>query len=116
MSRNALISDNIRPVCIFCNIGLCKQKGKSKNGFKQWAKYCGACHKKIYNIKENGRHLGYRTFKKDICEVCGFIPNHSCQLDVDHIDGDKNNNKPDNLQTLCSNCHRLKTYHQKMNK
>jgi 5-methylcytosine-specific restriction endonuclease McrA len=38
---------------------------------------------------------------------------HSCQLDVDHIDGDHDNNDPENLQTLCANCHRLKTQIQK---
>ncbi len=32
-----------------------------------------------------------------------------CQLDVDHIDEDHDNNDSNNLQTLCSNCHRLKT-------
>jgi 5-methylcytosine-specific restriction endonuclease McrA len=52
----------------------------------------------------------YRIFIKDKCENCGFIPLHICQLDVDHIDGNHNNNEPFNLQTLCANCHRLKTY------
>lgn len=35
---------------------------------------------------------------------------HHCQLDVDHIDGNHSNNKLSNLQTLCANCHRLKTH------
>ena len=35
-----------------------------------------------------------------------------CQLDVDHIDGNHNNDEEVNLQTLCANCHRLKTYVQ----
>ena len=52
----------------------------------------------------------YATLKKDACECCGFIPMHPSQLDVDHIDGDHGNNAPNNLQTLCSNCHRLKTW------
>lgn len=52
----------------------------------------------------------YIVHKKSICEQCGFIPEHSCQLDVDHIDGNHNNNDLSNLQTLCANCHRLKTF------
>jgi 5-methylcytosine-specific restriction endonuclease McrA len=28
---------------------------------------------------------------------------------TDHIDGNHNNNSPDNLQTLCPTCHNVKT-------
>ena len=66
------------------------------------------------NAKNLARNLALRTrpyirFKKDVCQRCGFVPEHKSQLDVDHIDGDHNNNYEDNLQTLCANCHRLKT-------
>ena len=56
------------------------------------------------------RKRPYRAFVKDQCERCGFIPEHLCQLDVDHKDADHKNNAPENLQTLCANCHRLKTF------
>ena len=52
----------------------------------------------------------YAVHKKDYCEHCDFKPVHISQLDVDHIDGDRWNNDPANLQTLCANCHRLKTH------
>ena len=52
----------------------------------------------------------YTVHKKDYCEHCDFKPVHISQLDVDHIDGDRWNNDPSNLQTLCANCHRLKTH------
>ena len=52
----------------------------------------------------------YKRHKKDSCGMCGFIAKHSCQLDVDHIDGNGMNHDPINLQTLCANCHRLKTF------
>lgn len=51
----------------------------------------------------------YRDHKKNYCEYCGFKALDKCQLDVDHIDGDHSNSHPYNLQTLCANCHRLKT-------
>lgn len=50
-----------------------------------------------------------KRFKLDHCERCGFIPEDLVQLDIDHINGDRTNNDSSNLQTLCANCHRLKT-------
>ena len=41
------------------------------------------------------------------CESCGFVPEHERQLEIHHIDQDRSNNDPANLQTLCSNCHSL---------
>jgi len=60
--------------------------------------------------KERRETETYRRFKKDKCDNCGFVAIHKCQLDVDHIDGNHFNDDPSNLQTLCANCHRLKTY------
>lgn len=48
--------------------------------------------------------------KGNCCTSCGFIAVNACQLDIDHIDGNHNNNDPNNLQILCANCHRLKTW------
>ena len=84
--------------------GLCscgnvqESKGRYK-GRQIFGRLCGQC-----------RRHGYKRSKGNLCEKCGFIPVHKIQLDVDHIDGDHNNNDLSNLQTLCANCHRLKTY------
>lgn len=64
---------------------------------------------KIYLKQKGLQKRPYRRHLKECCELCGFIPQHIIQLDVDHIDGNKNNSDPSNLQTLCANCHRLKT-------
>jgi hypothetical protein len=69
---------------------------------------------KVYRSKKR-YDKPYRIHKKDICEQCGFVPIHTVQLDVDHIDGNHYNNDVNNLQTLCANCHRLKTYINKDN-
>jgi len=55
-------------------------------------------------------HVRYRRYKKACCESCGFVAEHACQLDVDHVDGNGLNHDLSNLQTLCANCHRLKTH------
>lgn len=75
------------------------------SGRRQWR-----C-KPALDLKKRLRFRPWTAFKKDSCERCGFIPEHTSQLDVDHIDGNNQNNDPKNLQTLCANCHRLKTVH-----
>lgn len=91
-----------RPICTRCN----KRPGepnkfRDKNGVDR-SYYKKKCH--------DCRRRPYLAYKKDSCEFCGFIAVNTCQLDVDHIDGNHSNNEPENLQTLCANCHRLKTF------
>lgn len=52
---------------------------------------------------------GYRKHLEDKCRRCGFVPEDVCQLTVDHIDKNHSNNEVSNLQTLCGNCHYLKS-------
>lgn len=52
----------------------------------------------------------YAKYKKDLCERCGFIPEHFSQLDVDHQNSNHLDNEIKNLVTLCANCHRLITW------
>lgn len=56
----------------------------------------------------------YQEFKASRCAWCGFVPVPPCQLDVDHVDGDCTNNHADNYQTLCANCHRVKSYLERL--
>ena len=92
-------------ICSIC--GLVRVILRDKNRIKLNAKYrCGTTHK-ANNLRFS---YPYRKYKKDYCEKCGFIPEHQVQLDVDHIDGNNKNNELSNLQTLCANCHRLKTF------
>jgi predicted HNH restriction endonuclease len=43
------------------------------------------------------------------CELCGWNKRHPIDnkplVEIDHIDGDAENNRPDNLIVLCPNCH-----------
>jgi len=72
-------------------------KGRDKYGNQAFRTSCITCSR--YGRRQKGTK----------CIRCHFIPEDTCQLDVDHIDGNRQNNSLDNLQTLCANCHRLKT-------
>ena len=89
-----------RGLCIQCLKNLQK---KVRYGYQA---LCSSCDRKRFDCKKQEKRK-YRKFVKEVCERCGFIPEHACQLDVHHIDGNHHNNDPGNLKTLCANCHRL---------
>lgn len=93
----------VRGICITCGVNPQTSQGNGK-----YRAVCMGCHVRRYKHKQ-----AYTKFKQATCVRCNFIPEHSCQLDVDHIDGNRDNNNEDNLQTLCANCHRLKTLQNK---
>ena len=62
-------------------------------------------HKKTYCENSDG-HLGFH------CPVdmsAWETGNFSNSLDLDHLDGDHNNNTPNNVQTICKLCHGRKS-------
>lgn len=106
-----------QPTCINygCN-KLCDYSGTRKDRSKKWRLVCKLCHDNADNLRYYVNR-GIKDFKKRDCEnkdghlgwVCKAEIEDRCQLDLDHIDGDKNNNVPENIRTLCKNCHSLKT-------
>jgi len=59
----------------------------------------------------------YRKHRKEFCENKDSRLGFKCtttivwkgMLDVDHVNGDPKDNRPENLQTLCKCCHSYKT-------
>jgi len=109
-----------RPKCKCGNLG--KKHRINSKGEPTYHSTCSTCQKAKNKQGIPGNRGGNnrtavtmftRKFKKESCEECGFIPKHHCQLDVDHIDGNRLNNKENNFKTLCANCHRLKTFMSK---
>lgn len=124
-TKSAKIYDlNGNPLCSCGGNKPCGKLGKRPGGGYYYRPICNACHKKQLAAKhgltvaelENTWHP-YRKHRKDYCEntdgrlgyVCESVIRISAQLEVDHIDGNPKNNDPDNLQTLCSLCHKFKT-------
>ena len=89
----------------FCTKGCYRSWGKKEKGHS-----VGNLQNIYKRLKMKKRP--YTKHKGVVCARCSFIPEHLCQLDVDHIDGNHANNIEENLQTLCANCHRLKTAQQ----
>lgn len=89
--------------------GMCAVPGctnpQVSNGKGKFKAVCNAHHR----IRTKSQYA-YLAFRHDSCDHCGFIPVHPCQLECDHIDGNHNNNDECNIQTLCANCHKLKSF------
>ena len=81
-------------LCTACGIDVKRNKGYGRYGAT-----CNACHKATYQRP-------YLKFRGTECEICSHRPMFRGSLDVHHRDGDKKNDDPSNLQTLCATCHR----------
>lgn len=110
------------------NSNICPVCGKE---IPSWRKFCSKNCSKEYqhkeyisnwnNGKENGvsgnyfvsKHIRSYLFEKNNCkcEKCGWgeVNEYTGKvpLQIHHIDGDCTNNKEENLQLLCPNCHSL---------
>ncbi len=106
ITRHKLLAVSVsskRGICERCGLVSLhhKKQGAADNPMRVWR-----CSRGVnrFNRKPGKR---YRYLKKDMCEECGFVSEHPCQMDVHHIDENHKNNAPENLKTLCANCHRL---------
>ena len=56
--------------------------------------------------------------KTPICEICGWNKESAdgrIPVELDHINGDRRDNRIDNLRILCPNCHSLQPTHRGLN-
>lgn len=73
------------------------------------------------STKNFSRHLvRYLLEKNDCrCSKCGWAEinpiTKQCPLEIDHIDGNAENNLEENLQLLCPNCHSLTPNYKNLN-
>jgi len=64
-----------------------------------------------YHYKDGLSKYQDRAYKRygEVCNKCGYSENKSA-LQVHHIDGNRENNKIENLEVLCANCHAVETW------
>ena len=110
----------------------CSHCGKQNLlGRNSTGKYCSISCQREKEYKENvaswlsGEIVGWKGKTRQLknfvrkylhqtrgtaCECCGWNERHldgAILTEIDHIDGDAENCKPDNLKILCPNCHAL---------
>jgi hypothetical protein len=113
-----------RTHCVFCNG---KLTGAS-------VKYCNTrCHQdhrwqRTEQLIESGdTSLYFKNYRKYLikkhgasCMECGWDRINpvtgNCPIEMDHIDGDPDNNELSNLRIVCPNCHSLKPTYKALNK
>lgn len=69
-----------------------------------------------YKLK---KRLIQEGLKKAACELCGWSKkclDGRIPVELDHINGDRHDNRLENLRVLCPNCHSLQPTHRGKNK
>lgn len=83
-------------VCSIC--GPVALRRRERRGSVEWI--CSRRNKELARPRHR-LHLGTE------CVACGFKAIHAAQLDAHHINENHDDNRPQNIVTLCANCHRL---------
>jgi len=76
-----------------------------KEGRPFYRSQCDHCSRGRGNGTPGWKRAGYK--KKDQCDKCGFKSKSLEIFNVFYVDGDLNNNRPNNLKTICANCQRV---------
>lgn len=69
-----------------------------------------------YKLK---KRLFNESIKEPKCELCGWCektPDGRLPLELDHINGDRSDNRLENIRILCPNCHSLQPTHRGLNR
>lgn len=111
-------NQRLAPICPVCGLAPCEMRS-DRSGYRPHCFTCRPLPPAVPDawlspgrsrVKSKHRITFVRAFgPPPACARCGFEPEHPCQIDIDHIDGNHANNDSANLQALCANCHRLKT-------
>lgn len=93
----------------YCN-NTCQAEYNHKQYINRWLKEEESGRSGQYGISEHIRRYFFQKYNSS-CQLCGWNKVNPytgrVPLQLHHIDGDCLNNKEENLQLLCPNCHSL---------
>jgi hypothetical protein len=98
----------------------CQKDFEYKVKIQEW-KAGSDIHKKSAAFKVS-KYVRRYLFEKanNKCTLCGWgeinPTTGKSPLEIDHIDGNCKNNRPENLQLICPNCHSLTPTYRSLNK
>lgn len=97
----------IKHFCLHCSAEFLHNSNRKR---KYCSKTCSNKARIVHNIEpkktNNFRKFWERRGIIDKCEICGYDKIKKI-LGIHHIDKNHNNNRRENLQVLCANCHSL---------
>jgi len=102
-----------RRFCEQCRTKLVRRRGESTPKFQRrvfCSVACSGASKMKGIVSDSALSKRARKYREDKCESCGATHSLSASgrtrpLDVHHIDGDRMNNREENMMTLCVSCH-----------
>jgi 5-methylcytosine-specific restriction endonuclease McrA len=102
-----------------CEVSGCNDLGQHTGNYRKDGSIIRRAKCNMHHSIEYGLNgWDYKIYRKDYCENIdsrlGFkctttIIDYKYQCQVDHVDENHNNNNRKNLQTLCADCHAIKT-------
>ena len=119
--------------CVYCGVEMV-YRGKSETIHKECAKrmtidkwLSGDNSVTLYRARSTGQYKETKKFVKqylletrgDSCESCGFdkkAPDGRSIIQMDHMNGNCFDNRPENLKLLCPNCHAMTPTYGSLNK
>jgi Zn finger protein HypA/HybF involved in hydrogenase expression len=94
---------------VFCD-NTCQREYQYRKTIKDWLSGLSIMNYGAIKVSNNIRRYLFETHNSK-CEQCGWGEinpyTNKVSLEIDHIDGDSQNNKFENLKLLCPNCHSL---------